>query len=128
MPDAQTQVREILDEQLAPLLNSIPETGFTLFDSVGRMENGHLSEVVVWVRSFDILNHAEAIAKRLPIDPVVREGAGVNGEPRQNEDTVLIRFVKELDSNVELLIEFFQVYGDEEEAKEALESLNAISN
>lgn len=124
MPDElQQRVQGILNTHFEPLMKEEWKSSISIYDIGARGQNC-IDEVVVWLRSAAIQDHVSSLmlpsAEMMVLDPVDRAGAG-DGKPRLRGDTVIIRLLKpvdtEADGPVDLLLEIFQVFEDEDLAE-----------
>ena len=135
----QVRMKSILDEHLTPMLKEEWKSSISIYEIGCRPKDGLLSEIIVWVRSFDIVQHLKGLMvpsdPMMVLDPVNRTASTVPGESdsiRHGDETVMVRLLKQVDSktegNVDLLVELFQVFGDKDEAEDALEKVKSITS
>lgn len=124
MPDElQKRVQGILKTHFEPLMKEEWKSSISIYDIGARGQNC-IDEVVVWLRSYSLQEHIWGLmnpsAEMMVLDPVNRAGVG-DGSPRLRGDTVIARLLKpvdtETDGTVDLLIEIFQVFPDEDQAE-----------
>ena len=124
----QVQLRHLLDTHLAPLLKDEWKGALSLFEAGAQPSSSSdgLDVVVVWMRSSDIVQHARSMLDSLVVDPVERIPGTGTGDPRYNDNTVMVRLYKRADST-DLLIHLFQIFGenDQDEAQRVLEEITS---
>lgn len=131
--DLQARMKQILDDHFQPMLKDEWKDSFSIFEIGARGEDG-IDEVVVWARTANIIDHTSGLMvpnePMMLIDPIERGGG--NGDPRLRSDTVLIRLFKpietEVDGEVDLMVELFQIFGDEDDAEATYDNLVAMAN
>jgi hypothetical protein len=127
--DLQERIKKILNDHFEPLVKAEWKEGFSIYDIGARGQNV-LDEVIVWVRSYHLQDHTSSLLApgldMMIIDPIDRAGTG-DGGPRLKGNTVIVRLLKpintEIDGPVDLLIELFQVFVDEDLAESCFDSM-----
>ncbi len=121
--EIEERIKQILQEHFEPLMKEEWKNNISIYDIGARGQNC-IDEVIVWLRSICLQDHLSGLMLPSPammmIDPVDRAGAG-DGTPRLRGDTVIARLLKPVDTatdgSVDLLLEIFQVFPDEDQAE-----------
>ena len=118
----QAQVSDFLNTHLSPFLELTKETS-TVYDITVRFE---MTEWVVMVRSWELIQNMEALAGKFKLDEITRKGIDRDGKPVAIENAVYVRFVSKVNEKQEMLVEYFQVYESNDDAKMALEEVEKV--
>lgn len=129
MDELQERIKKILNDHFEPLMKEEWKGNISIYDIGARGQNC-LDEVIVWARSSCLEAHVSGLmtpgANMMIIDPVDRAASG-DGRPRLRGDTVLCRLLKPVDTSsdgsVDLLVEIFQVFPDEDQAETCYDGL-----
>lgn len=136
----QDRIKKILDEHFSPIIKDTWQQSLSIYD-IGAVpdhrEKGKtiLQAVIVWVRSMDLLSHIPAILKiedsKIYLDQEARNGEEARTPVRIKGATVMVRMVKKItteeDGNIDLLIDVFQVFDTEDNAKACYEVLDKVT-
>jgi hypothetical protein len=118
-------MKNLLDEHFQPMLDESWLETLSIYEIGCRPHEGVLREIIVWMRSVDIVAHIKGLlipaAPEMIADPVDRSDGG--GEAcRLKGDTVFVRLLKRVETEAEgksdLMIELFQVFATEAEAEQ----------
>lgn len=134
----QVRMKSILDEHFTPMLREEWKSSISVYEIGCRPKDGMLSEIIVWLRSFDIASHLKGLMvpsdPMMVLDPTNRTTSTVPGiadSLRHEGETIMVRLLKQVDSKtegkVDLLVELFQVFGDEGEAEDAFEKVKSVT-
>lgn len=137
MEDMQERLKAILDEHLIPFIPELWSDSFSLYE-IGAIPDGdRIKEIIVWVRSTDMVAHVMGLmvpnSAMMVVDTVHREKlCGEEGWPRLGGETVLVRLFKQPDTEsegkIDLMVEIFQVHQDTDAAEETFDHLNKLLN
>jgi hypothetical protein len=134
----QERMKALLDDHFAPMLRDEWQNSLSIYEIGCKPKDGKLREVIIWVRSADILSHVQGLlvpaVPMMILDPVDRgeeDEHGPDESCRHRGDTVMVRLLKQVESEsegtVDLMVELFQVFGDESDAEDVYEKAKAIT-
>lgn len=128
----QERIKTLLDEHFVPLLNEEWRNDLSVYEIGCKPTDGKMNQVIVWMRSSNLPKHVKGLMETdgpmMTLDTDTRgvdDKDGPDTSCKLREDTVIVRLLKKITSKTEgptdLMVELFQVYKDETDAKEAFE-------
>lgn len=137
--EGQKRMRGLLDDHFLPMLRDEWKNSMSIYEVGCRPKDGKFAEVIVWIRSTDLVPHITGLMA--PSDPMMvldsteRTVPGKDEDSdscRQKEDTVMVRLLKEVTSDtegqVQLMVELFQVFENNADAREAYERAKKVTH
>lgn len=124
-PDYGVKLKKFLDDHFDPMIPPEWKDEFSLYE-IGALprKDGSLDTVIVWVRSTFIAKHSDYLlnSQSMSIDKEKRERLdNKDGSLRMRGDTLLVRLLKQITEGesepTTLLVEIFQVFQSEDDAK-----------